>query len=166
MSEKEIRHNERFSNDLFVRFLKENGYFTSDDVIVEFVRSMREALSVNPAFHGYSRFIFCNHLPSIDTIEEKAKESNGNRKYRINFISNSFNRLVQSFVDESIPRCDFNIGICTDNANEFKYGKLELVKFGLELEARGIEVNQEERELSKNNHLYLLTNRGRNNAKK
>lgn len=155
---------DRITNQLFARFLCENGLITKDDVVVEYVRQLNDAVVIDEIFNNNPKIIYCDGVHESSTIHDHIINNFGLSDYRVNLISNAFNDRVASACKKLLPYGRFNIGICTDDVSEYSVGKLKLVRFAKELIATGIKVDSYENEYG-GNKLYVLSNRRRLNGK-
>ena len=163
MNEKEILENERVANELFARFLCENGLVLSDDVLVEYVRNITDAVSFDNIFKTNPKMIFCDGLRSSNELHDQIINGLGINNYKINLLSNAFNDHIGTAAKNFLPTGRFNIGICTDDKKEFKCGRYKLVRFSKELIATGVEIDTYERKYG-DKRLFLISNRRRING--
>lgn len=160
-----ISKEDKISNQLFAKYLIENGLVLEDDIIIELARSIHDSISISPSFTGFTRLIYSTEIPKTEIIYDGLGKSLGKNKYQINFISNYFSKKVKSYLTDVYAEKSFNIGVCTHDNDEFILGKLALIDYQKELIANGINVTSMENKLERNNHIYLLTNRGNKNGK-
>jgi hypothetical protein len=162
--EEDILKNEQVSNELFARFLCENGLVKSDDVLLEYVPRINDAVSIDDIFKDNTKLIYCNGLRNSEEIHKLIIDSIGVYNYKVNLLSNAYNENIETAARKILPYGVFNIGICTDNLEEFKCGKLKLVKFASELRSTGIKTDTYEREYGYRK-LYLVSSRRRINGR-
>lgn len=162
---KTFMNNDMNSNYLLAKYLRDNNLVLADDVVVELSREIMDSLSVQPSFDGLTRLVYTCELPQIDDVYLDLAQPLGKERYHINFISSLFNERVGLYLNNVIPDSSFNIGVCTNVDSEYIVGKLSLIDYKKRLEAKGIKVNSYEDKLEKNNHVYVLTNRGKKNGR-
>lgn len=163
MSEKEIIENEKVANELFARFLCENGLVLSDDILIEYVRNIMDAVSFDNIFQTNTKMIFCDGLKSNTELNNRIINGFGIDNYKINLLSNGFNSHIEKAVKNFLPVGRFNVGICTDDEKEFKGCRYKLVRFSKELIATGVPIDTYEREYG-GKRLFLISNRRRING--
>ncbi len=154
------------SKKLFAEYLKAKGLVLREDVILECVRNSKYSIALEKCFHNNNKIIFCNRLPKPDKFKKCFLDNYSWHDSEFNYISNAFNDHVARIVDNLIPYCYFNLGVCTSVEDEYEYGKMTIVKYEDELLARGIAVEHFEEDLEKNNKIYVLSNRRQINVKR
>ena len=149
---------------LFADYLKSKGFIMPDDIILEYVRNPKYALACSKALHENDKMIFCKCPPTYDIVEKEYHSKEAWQNKSINYVSNAFNSHVANSVSNLIPFCYINLGICTSSKDEYKYGKMSLVRYEKELASKGIKFETIEDSIE-GSKIYLLSNR-RNNVKK
>lgn len=160
-----IGEEEKRAIEIYAEYLKSNGFVLPEDYILECVRDPKYSVAWNEIFHEYSKIVFCNQLPNLIRINQARDEVENHYHKNVNFISNAFNDHIEDYINELLPNCYFNLGICSSNTKEYLYGKMSLVRYEEELVAQGINVEHIEDKVD-NNKIYLLSNRRHNNVKK
>ena len=164
MTKYDFEREDIISIKLFAEYLKSNNFIDPNDVLVEYVRNPKYSISCCKILHDNDKMIFCKSAPTIDVVEKEYHERDAWQKKSLNYISGAFNSHVAKSVNNMIPFCYINLGVCTSSKDEYIYGKMSLVRYEKELVARGIEVEHIE-DTVENNKVYLLSNR-RYNVKK
>ncbi len=164
MEKENIIQNEKVSNELFARFLCENGLVKSDDVLLEYVPRIDTAVSIDDIFKDNTKLIYCKGFSKSDELHSFIINNLGLYNYKINLLSNAYNENVETAARKILPYGVFNIGICTDNLEEYNYGQLRLVKFASDLKATGIKTDIYEREYGFRK-LFLVSSRRRINGR-
>ena len=153
----------KLCNQLFARFLCDNGLILADDVIIEYTRSLLDSVASDDIFKYNHKKIFCRDMPSAEKLHEDIVK-NGIVNYKVNLVSNAFNDRVGDAAKSILPYGVFNIGICTDKLDEYECGRLKLIKFANDLVRCGTRVGDYEKQYGENK-LFVLTNRRRLDGK-
>ena len=152
-------------NRLFASFLANNGLVQPNDIIVEYAHRVEDSICVNTPLDGYSKIIYSGHFPQNKEIRREVKRLDKKDEYQVNFICNGFNNRIKN-LNQCFATTDiFNLGICSLINGEYTFGKMELVKYERELQAKGIKVEHIESLVGENSMIYLLTNRGFRNER-
>ena len=155
---------EKVSNELFARFLCENGLVKSDDVLLEYVPRVADAVSIDNIFKDNTKLIFCKGFTKSDELHDTIINNLGIYNYKINLLSNAHNDNVETAARKILPYGVFNLGICTDNLEEYELCRLKLIKFAGDLRSTGIKTDTYEREYGYRK-LYLVSSRRRLNGR-
>ena len=161
-----VTENDENSTKLFAKYLKDNGLVNDGDVLLEYSTNFFDSISIQKCFDGYDRLIYTESFPIVKSVYNELIVPNGKNISQLNFISNCFNDNAFEFLYSNGKDISFNVGICTNFMREYIPQKLHLIDYEKELIAKGINVHAMEDNLERNNHIFLLTNRGVSNVKK
>lgn len=161
-----VTENDEISTRLFAKYLVDKGLVTEGDVLLEYSNNIYDSLGMQKCFGEYDRLICADSFPLIDSVYQELIIPYGKEKTQLNFLSNCFNNYAFEFLYSNGKDLSFNVGVCTNFLREYVPQKMHLVEYEKELIAKGIKVTAIEDHLDRNNHIFLLTNRGVSNVKK
>lgn len=150
---------EKKDNKLLAELLLSNGLVLDDDVIVEYIERVENAISLHPGIDKYTKLVYSSYSNLSRNMYGDVCQIAGRRDFTINFISSVFDNKVTDLNDKFLPNSAFSFGVCTKEDEEYEERKFALKKYQKELVATGIQTYAIDEKLDDGHKVYILSNR-------
>lgn len=160
MEEKSKISNLRIANKMFARYLEEKKLILPSDSLIETTSSIADSASIFMTEKYPMSIVLCNVSPESCGVNFEQPDNGVN-----NYICNGDFECTSVYARKMLDKGAFNIGVCTQNAKEYKKAKSFYQKFGRGMLAIGVPVHIYEEELVDKelgeSKLYLLSYRAK-----